>query len=149
MDWNDENLPERVREELKGMYTPRGSFSAGRDERILRAAMSHIAPALAGIGSQRREWRIRRWGMSGAVAAAVAVVVGGFWYVEWGHEAKGENYVRTGDVRDAFYLARELKAGKAMGAQWDVEGNGVVDERAVKALAMAAVRISDAEGGAR
>jgi len=134
MEWKDENLPERVKGELKGMYSPRGAFPAGRDERIL----SHIAPALAGMGSPRREWWARRWAMSGAVAAAVAIVVGGIWWAASPHEVA---YVRTGDVRDAFYLARELKAGKVMGKEWDVVGNGVVDQRSVQALAMAAVSI--------
>jgi hypothetical protein len=47
-------------------------------------------------------------------------------------------------ILDAFALARHLKAGDAVQAEWDMNHDGVVDRRDVDALAMAAVRV---EGG--
>ena len=45
------------------------------------------------------------------------------------------------DILDAFALARQLKAGTHPGANWDVNGDGVVDERDVAALAARAVSL--------
>ena len=45
------------------------------------------------------------------------------------------------DILDAFALARQLKAGTHPGADWDVNGDGVVDERDVAALAARAVSL--------
>jgi hypothetical protein len=44
-------------------------------------------------------------------------------------------------ILDAFALARHLKAGDAMQAEWDTNHDGVVDRKDVDALAMAAVRV--------
>ena len=45
------------------------------------------------------------------------------------------------DILDAFALARELKTGAHPGANWDITGDGVVDERDVAALAARAVSL--------
>ncbi|HVS72495.1 MAG TPA: hypothetical protein VHQ47_14665, partial [Phycisphaerae bacterium] len=60
----------------------------------------------------------------------------------------GGGYVRTGDIRDAYFVARELAAGDGGAVRgWDQNGDGVVDDGDVKALAMAAVRLPvDASG---
>lgn len=46
-------------------------------------------------------------------------------------------------ILDAFALARRLKAHEPPQPQWDCNSDGVVDERDVTALAMAAVRLED------
>jgi hypothetical protein len=48
------------------------------------------------------------------------------------------------DILDAFALARQLKQGQARNLQLDVNGDGVVDDRDVAAIAARAVRL---EGG--
>jgi hypothetical protein len=45
------------------------------------------------------------------------------------------------DILDAFALARQLKQGEARNLQLDVNGDGVVDERDVAAIAARAVRL--------
>lgn len=51
---------------------------------------------------------------------------------------------RNGEVNilDAFALARSLESGGRTLAAWDVTGDGVVDERDVRAIAERAVRIA-------
>jgi hypothetical protein len=62
---------------------------------------------------------------------------------EQGPAFAGSDLNRDGqvDILDAFSLARQLKQGGARGAQLDVNGDGVVDERDVSALAARAVRL--------
>jgi hypothetical protein len=45
------------------------------------------------------------------------------------------------DILDAFALARQLKQGGSGNLQLDVNGDGVVDERDVAALAARAVKL--------
>lgn len=142
MTRDDDNLelPQRLKGELKQLFSPGGAFPAAagaRDQEILRKAMR---------GRAGPRWR--RWVMSGAVAAAVAVVVGGVvWWQAAGAPRSANNYVRTGDVRDAFYLARELKRGHVVENRWDANNDGRVDESDVKMVALAAVKVG--EGGVR
>ena len=133
-------LPEEIREGLRGLYAPGAGegMEVARDARILAAARR------AGESARWRPWR---WA---AVAAAVLVVMS-IAVVPHGPVSPPTTtaYVRTGDIRDAFYVARELKArgagggggGKALEATWDVNGDGVVDEKDVEALAAVAVRV--------
>ncbi|MGD8454179.1 MAG: dockerin type I domain-containing protein [Phycisphaerae bacterium] len=46
-------------------------------------------------------------------------------------------------ILDAFALARRLKAHETPGREWDVNADGVVDQRDVDALARAAVRLEN------
>ncbi len=60
--------------------------------------------------------------------------------------ARGDlNHDGRVDILDAFALARELKQGRAKNLQLDVNGDGVVDERDVAALAARAVKLE--QGG--
>ena len=45
------------------------------------------------------------------------------------------------DILDAFALARQLKAGAARATRFDINGDGVVDERDVASIAARAVRL--------
>ena len=154
----EDELPEGLREELRGLYSPPTRMPAGRDEGILAAARR------AG-GGRRIGWK-RAVGM--AMAACVAVA-GTLFVMEWGWRGeRGEakpaasaiaaGYVRTGDIRDAFYLARELakespdgkKRGAGLPAFWDANRDGVVDQGDVNALAVAAVALPvERNGGVR
>ena len=131
---DDLDLPPRMKEALRGLYSG-GGISANRDAEILRVAKE------AGIAAGRRRWR---WAVGMGLAAAVALA-GTLWMVEGGggrHGAKEAAYVRTGDIRDAYYLARQLKAGhspKDAGA-WDANHDGKIDDGDVQALAVAAVK---------
>ena len=60
--------------------------------------------------------------------------------------ARGDfNHDRRVDILDAFALARQLKQGATRNLQLDVNGDGVVDERDVAALAARAVKLE--QGG--
>ncbi|MCX6929849.1 MAG: dockerin type I domain-containing protein, partial [Verrucomicrobia bacterium] len=60
--------------------------------------------------------------------------------------ARGDfNHDHHVDILDAFALARQLKQGGPSNLQLDVNGDGVVDERDVEALAARAVKLG--EGG--
>jgi hypothetical protein len=48
---------------------------------------------------------------------------------------------RRVDILDAFMLARQLKAGPVHEPRWDINHDGVVDERDVRAIAIEVVRL--------
>ena len=48
---------------------------------------------------------------------------------------------RRMDILDAFTLARQLKAGPVREPRWDVNHDGIVDERDVRAIAVEVVRL--------
>jgi hypothetical protein len=45
------------------------------------------------------------------------------------------------DILDAFTLARQLKSGPVHEPRWDVNHDGTVDERDVRAIAVEVVRL--------
>jgi hypothetical protein len=60
--------------------------------------------------------------------------------------AKGDiNHDGRVDILDAFALARQLQSGAKPGPETDVNGDGVVDERDVAAIAARAVKLG--QGG--
>jgi hypothetical protein len=119
--------PARLAAELKqafGPPSPAAAAWASRDARVMAA-----------FGA-RRGWR---WGwIGGALAASVALAAGvGIWRIE----SRPAAYVRTGDIRDAYYVARAVAAGKPVDKQWDANGDGRIDNGDARALAMLAVRV--------
>src|SRR5947209_6501283 len=123
MEWREDNLelPEGVKGELRGLYRGPG-FPEGRDGGILAGARR------AGDGVI---WG-RRWRRIGAVGIAAAVMlVAGVWWNQFERAgqpvavAPAATYQRTGDIRDAFYVARAIAAHQTLEANWDVNGDGV------------------------
>jgi hypothetical protein len=118
------------------------------DESVLRAARRH----LEGSRQVRLGWfRFAPW-----VAAAAAVVLLASLPRFLKRPAPGPardsafarwdlNHDGHVDILDAFALARQLKQGGGKSLQLDVNGDGVVDERDVTALAARAVRLE--QGG--
>jgi len=150
------DLPAALERELRQLYAgpgqgQRGAISREHDASILAAARR------AGAEAGTSTWR--RWRTAGAIgiAAAVAVAAGVLWNQFGTHgpatpytaaTARRESaipYARTGDIRDAFYVARRLKTHQALERGWDVNGDGVVDDADVNALAMAAVKVAGNE----
>jgi hypothetical protein len=94
--------------------------------------------------ARRRMMRRLMWG--GAVAAGVLAAA----WVGWGIARRGTEQGRevaravpvmdAADIRDAYYLARQIKAG-VRDAAWDVNHDGVVDQKDVDELGAAAVRL--------
>ena len=122
------NLPSdpQLQKDLQGLFAP-PRFRAERDAAILSAARR----------PRRTYWRA----VGLAIAAAVAVAATLFVFAERNRQQENAAYARTGDIRDAFYVARQLKAHAALEAQWDATGDGKVDDADVEALRFAAVRL--------
>ena len=141
------DLPSELKRDLRDLYTPGASFR-GNDQGILNAARA--------AGTRRTGHR--RWAVGIGVAAAVAIAVGLF-ALQAGHvpDSGGPRAAMspmpiseptaTGDIRDAFYVARELKAHATLNQRWDANHDGIIDTRDVQALAVAAVRVEGTEKG--
>ena len=148
MDRPDDSfdLPPDLKKDLHALYTP--PTFRGNDQSILNAARA------AGV----RRTGHRRWAVGMGIAAAVAIAAGLF-ALQAGHVAdSGRPQVAitavpiseptaTGDIRDAFYVARQLKAHGALEERWDANHDGVVDARDVQSLAVAAVHVEGMEKG--
>ena len=144
-------LPENIHSELRALYTPARGMNI-RDAEILAAARQ-AGDAFRAATVRERFLAVRPqryWRLIGAVgiAAAVALAAGLMW-----HQYSSVHtpvYARTGDIRDAFYLAREIKShgGKdlqtsALEGSWDANGDGVINEKDVRLLALAAVKVKE------
>jgi hypothetical protein len=114
------------------------------DEAVLRTARQRL-------DSPRRTWpgwwRFMPWAAAAAVLVLLATVPHfSRWpahgparepaFARWKLNREGDL-----DILDALVLARQLKQGGTTDLQWDVNGDGVVDERDVSAIAARAVRL--------
>ena len=137
-------------EDLKSVYGARRGVPVEVDRAILAEARKHL-------GKKRPRLRIGRWAVSAAAVAAVVV----FAFVhnpETGRpiqleekqlamvdmEAIKEDIDRNGrvDILDAFVLARRVEASDGFDAEWDINGDGIVDSKDIDAVAARAVRIN-------
>ena len=114
------------------------------DESILRAARRH----LEGPRPVRLGWW--RWMPLAAAATALLLLVsipqfakhkvprapGDAAFARWDINRDGRV-----DILDAFALARQLKQGGTPNPQLDLNGDGIVDERDVAAIAARAVKL--------
>jgi hypothetical protein len=151
MNGQDDKFESRLSAELKCLYA--GPRARGEDEAILAAARSAGEAAVRGRG-----WR---WRVGVGLAAAVAIAAGVMGVERFGRQARPAAApsmeaaatpapnAPTGDIRDAYTVARGLKEGKILGAMWDNNGDGVVDQKDVQALAVAAVRLPVEKGEVR
>jgi hypothetical protein len=111
------------------------------DKTILHAARRHLSAQKPA----RFQWSLLvRWGM--AVAAVIALLALVPLALRKGGSdsrlVRGDlNHDGQVDILDAFALARELKAGGHPNPGWDINGDGVVDDRDVATLAARAVNL--------
>jgi Dockerin type I domain len=130
-------LPEALAEGLREAYTHRVEISAQRDRAVLGAARVEFG--------RRRRMRIVTWwgtGMAAAIAAMIVVVV-------WLHHGQPQRTVAKGDINadgrvnivDALVLARHVANKDQVEKGWDLNGDGVVDQQDVDALAAASVSL--------
>ena len=132
-------------EDLKSVYGARRGVPVEVDRAILAEARKHL-------GKKRPRLRIGRWAVSAAAVAAVVV----FAFVHdydagdsgqmamFDMEAIKEDIDRNGrvDILDAFVLARRVEASDGFDAEWDINGDGIVDSKDIDAVAARAVRIN-------
>jgi hypothetical protein len=141
-------LPERLARELHDLYTPASPMTASRDAATIAAARQQFPAA-----------RSRRWRMAVGAGLAAAVAVAAALY-SVSNRAAPDAYVRTGDIRDAYFLARTIESASDGKKEihpvpstllpWDANVDGRIDRVDVQALALAAVHIGrDGGGGVR
>ena len=144
---NELQAPEGLADDLRGEYGRHIEVPAQVDETVLRMAQLRFA-------RRRRPIVVLRWAAAGAAAAGlilgVAVLLGRSGVgVSHGSAAvtpaaMREDVDRNGrvDILDAFALARHIEAPQKPNMNWDVTGDGVVNQADVDRIAMAAVSLS-------
>ncbi|HWE95210.1 MAG TPA: dockerin type I domain-containing protein [Tepidisphaeraceae bacterium] len=144
----DDALPAGLREDLLRLHAPAAPVPPQIDAAILSRAKAGYA--------KRVRWRpVARWAaLAGSIAAAVAIafVLRAALFHPTPHQLArfapgdidGNGRV---DILDAYLLAKRLGAGVKPDRAWDVNGDGVVDQKDVDWIANRAVRIVDESGG--
>jgi hypothetical protein len=132
MDQSDWELPGRLSGELKGLYGQSPVVPREVDEAILRMAGHRMA-------RQRRMRLMLRW--AGAASAA-AVVMLAVWLMPRG---SAPLQTRQVNILDAFEVARAIDHHQPLKKQWDVNHDGVVDQKDVDWMAQQAVRLKPEE----
>lgn len=138
-------LPEKLREDIKGLYQSSATVPPEMDRAILDRAHQHFARP-----KQRRIRWIRPW----KIAAAAAVIIFAFSLSLNKLSGPAPEYVqqtvvqatdidRNGrvDILDAFILARQIEQANPIKSEWDINGDGQVDRSDVDTVALAAVRL--------
>ena len=118
-----DELPASLRRDLANLATP-GEIPEAIDERLRRAAHARLAP---------RRRRLRLVPAVVLVAAACLVLIP--WLRRDAYDVDRSGRV---DIYDAYLMALRVRAGDARG---DLNGDGVLNERDVQAIAARAVRI--------
>jgi hypothetical protein len=132
------DLPPRLADALRAAYTHRAEVPPRVDDAVLSAARERFA--------RRRRLRLMgRWGtgLAAGLAAMIAVAV------ILHRPAAPARSLAKGDVDadgrvnmvDALALARHVAAGDTLDPKWDVNGDGVIDQKDVDAIASAAVSL--------
>ncbi len=115
------------------------------DEAVLRAARRHFSKPDHG----RVNWtRFMPWVVATAAIMLLLVAIPRLFHKPAAASAPDAALARRdlnqdgrADILDAFALARQLRSGAKPSPQLDVNGDGVVDERDVTALAARAVKL--------
>ena len=138
-----DDMPRKLAEDLRGLFAREVRVPGEVERAILDSGRRRI-------GHRRRVVVIKRLAATVAAAAAVAAV---YFLVVRNPEPiwKGEPVVASlaadvdgngrVDILDAFLLARRIEAREALGEELDLNGDGVVDEKDVDAIAQRAVKL--------
>lgn len=114
------------------------------DNAILKAAREHLHKPAAST------FVFRRWMLWPALAALclLTLCVARLMITSNQPRYAREDLNHDGkvDILDSFALARELKAGKPLPAAYDINGDGVVDQRDVALIAAHAVELKKDNG---
>ncbi|MEI8195403.1 MAG: hypothetical protein WCI73_05790 [Phycisphaerae bacterium] len=119
----NDDIPAQLRADLRALYGRAPSVPAELDAHITTLARQRF--------QARRQRALLLWGGSMAAAAGLLIAAG--------LALRPAPYQRHGDIRDAFYLSRQLKSGAAIDRQWDINGDNRIDQQDVDALAASAV----------
>ena len=144
----EEQLPPRLVEELSRLHATEVRVPAALDRAILRQARQSFA-------RRRRWWLAARWvGAAVASAAAIALAFGTF--IRPGKTssplaiqprpqiAQLADIDRDGriDMLDAYLVGRKIARHEPLDPAWDINGDGVVDQKDVDLIAHLAVQVT-------
>ena len=141
---NDPQLPEGLRWALVDLHTPASKVPAHVDHAILGRARIEYR-------GRRRMWVGTRWAaIAMAAAAMVVIAVRLMTPVMDGNKSQ---LAQVGDVNhdsrvnilDAYIVARHIARHEPLDKAWDVNGDGVVDQKDVDQIAAMAVEAHEAE----
>ena len=139
-------LPPRLREALVRLHDPGIAVPAMMDDAILTQARRTFH-------QRRQRWTAARWAASVAAAAAIiAVALRVFTYQGNGNGQTGTprpqlaqladiNHDGRVDIVDAYVVARKIARHEPLDPTWDVNGDGVIDEKDVDLIAHLAVQV--------
>jgi len=139
---NDPQLPEGLRRALVGLHSPASKVPAHIDHAILGRART-------GYRGRRRMWVGTRWAAIALAAAAMVVIA--IRLLGPVVEGNKSQLAKLGDVNhdnqvnilDAFIVARHISRNERLDKAWDVNGDGVVDQKDVDLIASMAVEAHD------
>jgi hypothetical protein len=131
-------------EGLKALGGPRVAVPLRTDEAILAQARQHFT----GIGRARRVIAFPRWLAAAAVVALCAWLAHLWLSTPSASSIAREDVNHDGrvDILDAFAVARRLQQGQVNAAQFDINRDGVVDQRDIDLIAAQAVKLAKGAG---
>jgi len=145
-DSQDDNLeaPPRLVSAFKKLPDEQIFVPPSIDETVLMAARRRLT-SQARSGARWFRWRLRAVATALIVAAAILTRLSTNRPTPLPNQAAfipGDlNHDGQVDILDALALAKQLKSGPPPGAQLDINGDGIVDERDVATIAARAVRL--------
>ena len=132
---DDLKAPESLIGALRELHCERVLVPQQVDSAILNAALRNLAKK-----------RIQQWQWLSTAAALIAA--GWLGWMQFGNQDAHEDVNGDGrvDILDALALARRISGGAAQDNQWDLNKDGIVDQRDVELIARHAVKLK--KGGA-
>lgn len=136
LDQSDPTLPPKFVADLKGRYGHSLPVSRAIEERILASANRRLR-------NQRRFRQMLQWAGAASAAALVALV---FWLAprhsapELAMQSNPSPEGRV-NILGAFQLALALDQHRPLKAEWDINHDGVIDQKDVETFAAQAVSL--------
>jgi hypothetical protein len=135
-------LPETLRRALVDLHTPTTKVPAHVDHAILGRARIEYR-------GRRRMWVGTRWAAIALAAAAMVVIA--IHLLGPVVEGNKSQLAKLGDVNhdnqvnilDAYIVARHIARHEPLDKAWDINGDGVVDQKDVDLIAAMAVEAHD------
>jgi len=145
-------LPDALRRALAGLHEPAVSVPREIDHAVLRDAR-------LAFGRRRRLWIGTRWAAAVLAAAAMVVIAVRLFVTGAGPQGGGPvasarpqlaqladvNQDNRVNILDAYVVARHLSRHEPLDPAWDVNGDGVVDQKDVDLIANLAVQAPNPE----
>ena len=141
-DPSEDELPDQLVSDLKRLYQVNFSVHEDVDEKILSAAQRTLEHDDRKTAS-RSIWKLAaKFAASGAAAAAVIIFVLLVILPRTG-DFSSTDIDRSGsvDILDAFTLARRIETGELLKKEWDINGDGTINNLDVDWLAEEAVSV--------